>query len=77
MNKFAHNKALEIVKKRKIYTFQKYMFKNLLNKYSHDPLRKNTALIKEYDSIISDLLNDDSKDEQLEIDKLLLKGQFV
>lgn len=74
LNKYAYDKAMEITKKRKIFSFQKYMFQHLLNKFSRDPLRKCSEILNDYDNVVKKLLNDNSSEDQLDINQLLLKG---
>ncbi|OTF79882.1 mitochondrial import receptor subunit TOM70-like protein [Euroglyphus maynei] len=73
LEKYAYKRAEQVMAKRSVYTFQKYLFKHLLNKFSRDPLkrRENEILNNDYDSIISQLFarNDDLNEEDL-----LLKG---
>lgn len=75
LEKFSFAKANDIVGKRKQFTFQKYLLRHILNKFSRDPLKAKYEEIKtNYYEIVTSLLNDDSNDESLSTDDLLLKG---
>lgn len=73
LEKYAYKRAEQVMSKRSVYTFQKYLFKHLLNKYSRDPLklREKEIMSDNYDSIINDLL---ARNDDLNQDDLLLKG---
>ena len=77
MEKFSYSKAQNVIGKRKNHSFQKYLFRHILNKFTRDPLKLNSDLLKSnFNEIINKLLNDDSLDEGLNIDDLLLKGVY-
>nr|XP_027197095.1 mitochondrial import receptor subunit TOM70-like [Dermatophagoides pteronyssinus] len=75
LEKYAYKRAEQVMSKRSVYTFQKYLFKHLLNKYSRDPLklREKEIMSDNYDSIINDLL---ARNDDLNQDDLLLKGSI-
>ncbi|XP_017490960.1 PREDICTED: mitochondrial import receptor subunit TOM70-like [Rhagoletis zephyria] len=75
LEKFSFAKANDIVGKRKQFTFQKYLLRHIVNKFSRDPLKaKFEELKSNYNEIVTTLLNDNSNDESLSVDDLLLKG---
>ncbi len=75
LEKFSFAKANDIVGKRKQFTFQKYLLRHIVNKFSRDPLKaKFEELKSNYNEIVTTLLNDDSNDESFSVDDLLLKG---
>lgn len=77
LEKFSYSKARDVIGKRKSYAFQKYLFRHIVNKFSRDPLKsKSETLMGDYSEIVSKLLKDDSNDDNLSIDDLLLKGFF-
>lgn len=76
MEKYAYKRAEQVMAKRSVYTFQKYLFKHILNKFTRDPLKQLGKKImgNDYDSIISQLL---TSDDDLNEDDSLLKGMIV
>lgn len=75
LEKFSYAKARDVIGKRKVYTFQKYLFRHIVNKFSRDPLKaKSDSLMGNYNEVVNNLLKDDENDDSLDNEDLLLKG---
>jgi len=75
LEKFSYAKARDVIGKRKNYTFQKYLFRHIINKFSRDPLEgKSDTFMSNYEEVVNNLLKDDENDDNLDNDSLLLKG---
>ncbi|KAI7688095.1 hypothetical protein SSS_02385 [Sarcoptes scabiei] len=74
LDKYSHNESMKIIKKRRKITFQKYMFKRLLDQFNRDPLRqRKKEILNDYENSIDKLLNDDDE-EKLSQDDLMIKA---
>lgn len=75
LEKFSQVKAEEIISKRPKHTFQKYLFKNLLMKFSRDPVKqKSQEILSDYENYITKLLATECEISDLEVTDVLLKG---
>lgn len=78
LDKMSIEKAKEVMSSKQNLTFQKYLFRHLLRKYSRDPLKKRkNEILANYDQIIAGLLSNDCDHDSLSIDDQLLKGLFA
>ncbi|KAJ6216945.1 hypothetical protein RDWZM_008102 [Blomia tropicalis] len=74
LEKFAYGKAREVMAKRTVNTFQIYLFRHIINKFSRDPLKFKSKISNNYNEVVTNLLKDDSNDDSLDLDLKLLKG---